>query len=184
MKKFLSLFVLIICLNSTAARATEFEDQVRKIYSDLSALMNRNEIDIPAVIEFSKKYYADDVSLTVSILDAITKNTDVSTINKAQMIDRIHGNYAQAYGNHTEINISSLSFDRGPWHALVRYEMKYEARLKLVDKIGRHFERPVHRYYKCEDELQRSARGYPQVTESDCKGAVLYGDIKYTAWHE
>ena len=184
MKNFLLFLTVIVFLHCSPAQATEFEDQVRKIYGDLTALMNQNEIDIPAMVEFSKKYYADDIKMAVSILDAGTGKTDVSAMNKARMIDMIPGNYAQTTGNHAEINISGLSFEKGPWHALARYEMKYETRLQMVDKIGRHFERPMHLYYKCEDELQRSARGYPQITESDCKGAVLYGDIKYTAWHE
>ena len=184
MKFIIWLLFAVIFLTLSQARAGEFEDQIRKLYADQTEMMSRKEIDIPEMLGFTDKYYAEDIKMTTSLLNTNTGKTDISTMTKAQMLDQIPGQYARTVNNRTEMNISQLSLKDGPWHAVVKYEMKYEAGLKLMDKMGRHYERPMHLYSLCVEELQRSARGWPQITESDCKGAVKYGDVKYKSWHD
>ena len=183
--KYSAVFLIVFTvLFSSEARAGEFEDQIRKLYADQAEIMSQREIDIPAILNFTGKYYADDIVMKTNLLNTNTGKTDISTTTKKQMLAMIPEEYKRTFNNRMEISIGELSLEGGPWHAVVKYDSKYEARLRMVDTIGRHFERPLYVYFKCEEALDRSARGWPQITASDCKGAMKYGDVEYKSWHD
>lgn len=177
----ISIFFLII--SCAPARAEEFEDQVHKIYADLAALMSGREIDIPAMMEFTDKYNADDLRSHSDLLNVNSGKREESVISKKEMLAMIPANYGKMIHNQAEIEIRKYSAT-GPWRATVEYEMKYRAEIRLKDRIGRNFTSAMHLYSECTDELQRSAKGYPQVTLSRCRGAVSYGSPHYKSWHD
>gem|GEM_PF-4201032 len=171
-------------ITSAPVHASEFTDDVRKIYADMAEDLSAREIDIPAVLEFTKKYYADDVTINTSVMDTRSGEVFETIRTKEGLLEDIPQNYSYASDSEAEFIISDLMLKGGPWHAIVQYEIKYKADLNLEDRIGRHFVQTMHLYSKCEDELYRSALGHPQITASDCTGAAHYTDPKYVSWHD
>lgn len=183
MKKHIALFIVSLILFSASARAEEFESQVRKIYADLAALMSESQIDIPAMIEFTDKYNADDLQSYSDLLNVNSRKKKESVLSKKDILTMIPENYVRMTANHADLTIIKYT-PTGPWSATVAYEMKYRADMKLKDSIDRIFVSAMHLYSECVDELQRSARGYPQITRSRCRGAVSYGSPRYKSWHD
>lgn len=181
--KCIAVFIFVLMISCVPAWADEFEDQVRKIYVDLAALMSENEIDIPALMEFTDKYNADDLKSYSDLLHAKSGKWEDAVFSKKEILAAIPVNYGKMIRNHADIEIKKY-IPVGPWSATVEYEMKYQSEIKLKDRIGRNFTSVMHLYTTCTDALHRSAKGYPQIARSHCRGAVSYGLPRYKSWHE